>query len=68
MECSTWSGAESFNLQFMVPKVSADQQPISLYSIRHKLRIMYVNRTKSIITKSEDIIFITFFDNGAVFN
>ena len=22
MECSTWSGAESLNLQFMVPKVS----------------------------------------------
>ena len=21
MECSTWSGAESLNLQFMVPKV-----------------------------------------------
>ena len=67
MECSTWSGAESFNLQFMVPKVSADQQPISLYSI-HKLRSMHVNRTKSIIAKSGDIIFIAFFDNGAVFN
>ena len=48
MECSNWSGAESLNLQFMVPKVRADQKLVSLDNVNISSRGHVIRRKKTI--------------------